>query len=302
MQQSIELRDVLQAVSVLVAAGSVIFAVITYKRSRITQQITALRGALGDSRRKVDTLSQLFSEAGACQVGVSVGNQLKEMFGPDLAVDQLAALLADKGNYDIIITAIHEGYLKTSVSAEIDEAIDKFSNVDVSLRTLAPNTSFIMSAGHRIITDIVRLVYSTGHLKQVFDDDGNNLATTTNSLLKKTNINLAYADVADSISRVPVQMVQSGGRNVFTQARKLLEVPSDKLMALTDDELRKYFRSDKQHTTASRDVSTIPASVSTASQILDTITDLFTPRERDEMIRAVAQLEVLLKEFSGAKD
>lgn len=299
MEQTIQLRDILQSLSLLIAAGSVAFAIVTYKRNRVTQQITALRTALGESRREIDTLSALFTEAGACQVGVAISKQLEHMFGNSLTVEELSDLISDKANYDIIITAINVGFAETSVSSEIDEAVDKFTAVDVNLRTLAPNTSFILSSGHRIVSNLVRLVYATGHLKQVFDDDGGNIDKTVNSIRSKPNLSLAYADLADTLSVIPVQMMKAEGRAIFTQARKLIDVPTDKLMALTDDELRRYFKDDKSHGTVARDVSSISNSVSTASQILDKAPALFSVSERDEMIRAVAQLDVLIKKFFG---
>jgi hypothetical protein len=200
MDWTLELRDILLAASTLIAAVSVFIAVSTYRKGRLTQQITSLRAALGEALRKAEELDQVLSERFTSKMGLNIAKQIEVAFGSDISVDQLAEYFNDRKYRPILLRSLYAGVDSSRVFEDVQEIRDKFSDLQVQLRTLAPNTSALFSLAHNYMASLSLSAFYVGNIKNQFDDPDTR-RVTVDSFRSMPTIKLAYGDLADSFAQ-----------------------------------------------------------------------------------------------------
>lgn len=292
MLSSLELRDILQAATTLIAALSVFIAIATYRKSRITQQITELRAALGESLRRAEALDFILSERYTTKIGLAISDEIKHLFGEDISIDRLGEYFGDKAYHDLLIGALYSGVDKSNVFEEIEGIRDSFSDLQVKLRSLAPLTARLFSMAHEYMASLVMSAFHVGNIKNQFEMDAPRNATIL-SFKKMPTTRLAYADLADSFSSPSAHFIRSTVQRHFDRIHEIISTISNKLMVMSDQELIRYFNADKRISPPSVDDETVPAVIASLAACIESARPLLNQKEQDTLLRAISQIEAL---------
>lgn len=284
-----EIKEYVQIAALCLTFISVSIALLTYHRARLNQQISELRSSLFEAVRYVETLDELLSERYAIHIAFCISARLEKTFGSSITVEELANFVISSDNKAYIVQAIYEGFGATRVASEIDSARRSFGNMSLSTKTLIPHTSVMLSDLAFVMALIVHNTFDVGHVIQIVGND-ENLQVTVDSLRKSPNINLGYADLADSMGNVMVSTIEAYSQSHFDLAKRIFGVIADKILALSDVELRKMVRKDKKLSLKLASAGNFHERLFRIDSILTDTSDLFTQKERDDMIRSCTKL------------
>jgi hypothetical protein len=113
---------VLQAVAILVAASSVLFAIYSYRRNRDKDTFAAFRLTLLELRDTVTILDRYLSGEYFAELGYRVGERIWALLPPDAEKDQVIAYLTDSRKHDLLARAIYLGRFESAALARINES------------------------------------------------------------------------------------------------------------------------------------------------------------------------------------
>jgi hypothetical protein len=180
------------------------------------------------------------------------------------------------------------------VFEDVQEIRDKFSDLQVQLRTLAPNTSALFSLAHNYMASLSLSAFYVGNIKNQFDDPDTR-RVTVDSFRSMPTIKLAYGDLADSFAQPSSMFIQNTLQQHFDLAMKIIQTVTGKLMVMSDAELEKFFSQDKKIAPPTQDESSVSSAIESLANFITACKPLYAQSEQDDLLRSISQIQALSK-------
>lgn len=294
-----EITQIAQGVGGLATAASLIWGILTYNKTRETNELFSARRALIATSKNISEIDNLLSESHFSGLGDEIAKEMVSMKSNNEPVLEFCHFISSDDGHDFVARAIHLGRLNCQITEKYSARISELNSLSTDLSQRLPIIAYAINK----FSFYIRRTTSLASSPKVFDmvlgrpDAMKRLLlpnideqTTTEQL--RVEIGLLASACPSTVLKLPI------GQRLFDESEKVIKIIVEAVRSLTDHELRKHSKFELVLEKKLRDIN-LEHSADDALEALKMVKGIFTESQWDSMVTAKANMVMLVQQQMG---
>ena len=236
-------------------ALSVLVAIVVFKRNEDRTTFTKFRLALVDIRHTFRQLDRALSEPLFSELSRNVVGELELLFQEQHTPDDFKQFMLDSKNHDYIAQAIHAGRLNSQQLREISRYVSDLQRAPFEFKDTLPAVFMICRSLLPYLLQTADRLISPKFFDQVVGDP----EVFTDLILPQIDgiddTKVMYRKLSVVLAGACGAILMGQGQAIIDESEKLLETLIDNYSRMSDSELRRELRAQKErHRTSRRSI------------------------------------------------
>lgn len=287
----IEASSVIEAIGSFATAGTLVFAVIVYKRGEEKEAFVNIRASLSRLNIDVFKLQQTLSEAQFSKISESIVRRLWEWKGKTSA-KVFFERLQNKEYHDHIAQVIHVGRLESGLPDKVEDLVSCIRQVPSQYNESLPVISIALDKFVFYVTHTAMGSISPRMFDHILGNQETVRKNVIPNLKRRSEADeLVFTEMVLLVGAGPTVWMESHGlgQKVFEDSAKCIRIITDTFSGLSDAELKKAGE-EQREILKSNKIGVCEHAAEEALNYLNLISGNFEKDDFQEIVMACARI------------